>query len=318
MKKLLAFLFLCSISGSLLAQVDTVPPVLVCNNNLAVNLLATCAVSIWATDLIDLSLPNNEYNFLQFGIRRRCTGSGFPENTYSLSFYACDLGLQPMEVWARDTAGNTSSCHVNVIIQSPAGNCDPFNYLTTNTPSGNGILHTKVDVLGISDCFMDTIAMEYSTLAFPGPFSLGAGFQYNCFFTPPGYTTSVTPSKTINPTNGITTYDLVLISKHILGIEPLDSPYKLIAADANLDGQVTTSDIVLLRKLILGIIPEFPHKQSWRFVVKDYVFPNPANPFNPPFPESFVVPFTDDTGNYSIHFIGVKIGDVNNTAIPEN
>ncbi len=316
MKKLLAFsLFSCFFSA-VSAQVDTVPPVLVCLNNLQVNLQPTCSVSIWASDFLDTSSPINEYNYLQFGIRRRCAGIGFPENKNSLSFSACELGLNPIEVWARDTAGNTSSCQVNVIIESPAGNCDPFNYLTTNTPSGEGILHTKVAVLGISDCYMDTIAMEYSTYLFSGPGVQAAGFHYNCFFTPPGYTTSVTPSKTINPTNGITTFDLVLISKHILGIQPLDSPYKLIAADVNLDGLVNTADIVLLRKLLLGVVSEFPHKQSWRYVVKNYAFPNPANPFSPPFPESFVVPFTDDEGNYSIHFTGIKIGDVNGSAIP--
>ncbi|MFQ5445455.1 MAG: hypothetical protein ACE5FF_00840 [Saprospiraceae bacterium] len=32
---------------------------------------------------------------------------------------------------------------------------------------------------------------------------------------------------------GVTTYDLVLITKHILGVQPLGSPYKIIAADAN-------------------------------------------------------------------------------------
>ncbi len=205
-------MFLFAFSVSLHAQQDTIPPFLVCHNNLSVNLPANCALTIWATDFIDASVPNHEYNYLQFGIRRRCAGTGFPENTYSLDFSVCELGLVPIEVWARDTAGNTSSCHINVIIQSPAGSCDPFNYLTTNTPSGNGIVHTKIDVL--------------------------------------------------------------------------------------------------------GIIPEFPHKQSWRYVVKDYTFPNPANPFNPPFPESYVVPFTDDGGYYSIHFIGVKIGDVNFSVDP--
>ena len=46
----------------------------------------------------------------------------------------------------------------------------------------------------------------------------------------------VTPFKDDNFLNGVTTYDLVLISKHNLGIEPLDSPYKMVAADANKSG----------------------------------------------------------------------------------
>lgn len=317
MKKLLAVLLLCAFSFRLFAQTDTVPPTLTCKNNLTSNIQATCLASIWATDFIDETAPGFENN-LQYGIRRRCAGTGFPENKYKLDFSVCDLGLIPIEVWARDAAGNTSSCHINVIIQDFAGNCDPADYLTTNTPSGKGIPNTNVVVLGASDCFMDTITHQLSTYLFQGPAPMLAGYQYGCFFTLPGYNTSVTPSKSINPSNGVTTYDLVLISKHILGIEPLSSPYKLIAADANLDGAVTTADIVLLRKLILGIIPELPHKQSWRFVVKDYVFPNLSNPFQPPFPETYLVPATDDFRYYNIDFIGVKIGDVNDTASPEN
>jgi hypothetical protein len=41
---------------------------------------------------------------------------------------------------------------------------------------------------------------------------------------------TVTPEKDDNPLNGVTTLDLALISKHILGIENLNSPYKIIAA----------------------------------------------------------------------------------------
>src|SRR5690606_38908605 len=70
-------------------------------------------------------------------------------------------------------------------------------------------------------------------------------------FLPSNY--SILPVKDDNPLNGVTTFDLVLISKHILGSEPLNSPYKMIAADANKSGSITTFDIVEFRKLILGI-----------------------------------------------------------------
>ena len=54
----------------------------------------------------------------------------------------------------------------------------------------------------------------------------------------------LTPTKNINPLNGVSTFDLVLISKHILGISPLENPYQWIAADINQSGSVTTFDIV--------------------------------------------------------------------------
>ncbi|GAB1396341.1 hypothetical protein MASR1M65_11180 [Saprospiraceae bacterium] len=41
--------------------------------------------------------------------------------------------------------------------------------------------------------------------------------------------------KNINPVNGVTALDLAIIQQHILGGGTLNTPYKLIAADANND-----------------------------------------------------------------------------------
>jgi Cohesin domain len=121
------------------------------------------------------------------------------------------------------------------------------------------------------------------------------------------------PTLDINPLNGVTTYDLVLISKHILQTLPLDSPYKLIAADINRSGTITTFDMVELRKLILNINDNFTNNTSWRFVEAGFSFPNPNNPFATAFPE-----YTFINGLVPIeshNYIGVKVGDVNNTAV---
>ncbi len=126
---------------------------------------------------------------------------------------------------------------------------------------------------------------------------------------------TVTPYKNDNPLNGITTFDLVLISKHILGIEALGFPYKRIAADANKNNSITTFDIVEFRKLILGIYDTIPGNTSWRFVEKNYIFPDTIN-FNPwveAFPEN--IPNYNTSGSATADFIGIKIGDVNNTAV---
>lgn len=53
--------------------------------------------------------------------------------------------------------------------------------------------------------------------------------------------------------NGVTTFDLVTITKHILGTEPFTSGFQKIAADANRSGTVSTADVVELRRLILAI-----------------------------------------------------------------
>lgn len=121
---------------------------------------------------------------------------------------------------------------------------------------------------------------------------------------------TVTPAKDDNPMNGVSTFDLVLMSKHILGITPLPSPYKIIAADINKSNSVTSFDIVELRKLILGIYNDFPNNTSWRFILKEFEFTDDANPFVDMLEdyEFALVPPNSD-------FIGIKIGDLSGDVV---
>jgi hypothetical protein len=109
--------------------------------------------------------------------------------------------------------------------------------------------------------------------------------------------------------NGVSTLDLVMIQRHILEIQPLTSPYKLIAADANADGKITASDLTDIRKLVLGITSEFPKNVSWKFPIANQTM-DMSNPFN--CLESMVAHPGDTNANYD--FIAVKIGDVNGNA----
>ena len=128
-----------------------------------------------------------------------------------------------------------------------------------------------------------------------------------------GQNYSVTPYLDLDHLNGVSSFDLVLIAKHILEMEQLDSPYKMIAADINQSGSITTMDLVELRKLILYIDDEFANNTSWRFVESAFVFPVPTNPFATIFPEAVYI--NGLTSEEQHDFVGVKIGDVNGSAI---
>ncbi|MFK7810564.1 MAG: peroxidase family protein [Saprospiraceae bacterium] len=126
----------------------------------------------------------------------------------------------------------------------------------------------------------------------------------------------VTPSKNTNHLNGVTTNDLIKIIRHIVQIEYLDSPYKIIAADANNSGSVTTSDVVDLRKLLLFIDTELANNDSWTFVDADYVFNDPTDPFSDNFPTTKDVESAGDLLE-NLNFVAIKTGDVNGTANPD-
>jgi thiol-disulfide isomerase/thioredoxin len=110
-------------------------------------------------------------------------------------------------------------------------------------------------------------------------------------------TYTISPRKTDNLLDGVTTYDLVLISRHILGLEPFQHDWQVQAADVNASGFVTTFDIVHTRKVILGILDTFAGGLSWEFV-----------------PESA----TASNGGCA-DFRGIKLGDVNGPlAVPDD
>jgi len=117
------------------------------------------------------------------------------------------------------------------------------------------------------------------------------------------------PAKTNNPLQRVSTLDLVIIMKHILDKERLDSPYKMLAADVNQDGRISSVDLVITRQLILNIRTVFPNELSWLFVPKGYQFPPNQQPNINDIPQSITLADTD--GRYiNQDFIGVKMGDV--------
>ncbi len=120
----------------------------------------------------------------------------------------------------------------------------------------------------------------------------------------------ITASNNEGTKQGVSTLDLVLIQRHILGITPLDSPYKIIAADINGNEAISAADLLQLRKLILGLYADdkLPNNESWRFVDNAFSFVDAAQPF--PFDEMVNVNELS-YAMYNQNFIGVKIGDVN-------
>ena len=122
---------------------------------------------------------------------------------------------------------------------------------------------------------------------------------------------TIRPSLDSNYSGGVNILDVVLIQRHILAKDTLDSPYKWIAADVNRSGSVTVADILDIRRLILGALDSFSNNTSWRFVPASFKFPDSvANPLSLPFPDS--ISFTGlKTDTLNNDFIGIKVGDVN-------
>lgn len=133
---------------------------------------------------------------------------------------------------------------------------------------------------------------------------------------PDNQTYQVCLSKNTDPLNGVSTFDNVLLLKHILGIQLLDSPYKVIAAETgteNLPPDIL--DPYLIRILIVGVITDLP-APSWKFIPADAVL-DPLNPF-PDIPLPMGCKTVTLNGNATGQdFIGVKTADLNYTAVTD-
>jgi hypothetical protein len=257
----------------------------------------------------DNCTPSNQ---LTIAIRRSGTGTGFPTNAdgtpqTEVTFTCADLGTQLVELWSIDKAGNADYCETYVLVQDNAGICSPNGMATIA-----GALETEL-TQGVEDATIELNGTSNGTPVLNEVFSNVSGSYLFSNALPIAANATVTPIHDVDPLNGVNTWDLVLISRHILGLDPLNSPYKLIAADANKSGTVTTFDIVELRKLILGTYTALPNNNSWRFVDAGQQFTNNDNPFADVIRENLqLANIQNNVMNGD--FVGVKVGDVDGTA----
>jgi photosystem II stability/assembly factor-like uncharacterized protein len=165
--------------------------------------------------------------------------------------------------------------------------------------------------------FKDKLGRGLHKVSFPGVATTASDTTgFISLVELPGCTTTVfKPSRNDFPYNGLSSYDLVLISRHILNLEPLSTPYKLIAADANKSKTVTNFDIVQLRKILLGTDTAFTDNESWRFVRSDYQFSGQPNPLLDPFPEADTLELAQSAVTIA-PFTGLKVGDLDGDANP--
>ncbi|MCP3927972.1 MAG: T9SS type A sorting domain-containing protein [Bacteroidetes bacterium] len=190
-----------------------------------------------------------------------------------------------------------------------------FNAITTDS-----IANVTIDITANQSDYSENVTSDLST-----------GNNWSTFH-PIFYIGTVQVSleayQTDNCNNGVSTFDLLLLRKHILNTDPITDPFKLIAADANNSGTISTFDQVKLQQQILGQISCVP-AGSWKFIsafhFDDPVFVSEFNsdPLDTTDPEC--LEYDDGTIVWEItqgtevpdgwfDFNGIKIGDLNENA----
>ena len=286
--------------------VDTTTPNLICDK-----------IFMQMTDQLEFTVFAHEFVVSLMG---NCTDSA----DFTLTFDPNDPGLDSLVITCDDVAGtdqvlievfiyaidefgNIDSCKTALESGDPRGHCPP------DSLSGGaltGLIQNHVD-----DQPKEGVEVFlYSENDYRQKWSNEHGHYWIDSISKMDGPLELKPQYDYHPLNGVSTYDIYLIQRHILGIENISNPYYMIAADVNDDGRIDVRDIAELRNLILGRIDEFRDNTSWRFIDGDHEFPGGMLPTQLYLPESVWI---ESQGERIItrDFKAVKIGDVNGNAL---
>lgn len=216
-------------------------------------------------------------------------------------------GCKMIQMWVTDQNGNTSFCETFVDIQlnGQSNNCNGNTLVSTI--SGKIIKENE-------EAIAEVVVKMEGTEANPSITNEEGKFVFDPMINGGNY--NVVPAKDGDDLNGVSTLDLVMIQRHILGLEKLGTPYKMIAADVNNSGNISASDLTELRKLILGLNAGFTNNTSWRFFDAAHNFVDPFDPWRGSLSETYAI--ENLSSSMDLSFIGVKIGDVNGNAKGSN
>jgi hypothetical protein len=106
---------------------------------------------------------------------------------------------------------------------------------------------------------------------------------------------------------GVSIADAIKVERHLAFVEEFDSPFKMIAADVNLSDNVSVADVVKIKRY-LAELEDLPNG-NWTFVDADFDI-NMSNWYDAP---RYIDAVITDKDLDLLDFVGVRMGDVNNT-----
>ncbi len=288
-----------SIRTQIISLIDNTPPIIECPSDTVLNIVLAGTNSIVYALGPEVQDNCDSMSMISFQIDFGNNGSidSLGLLVDSLLIIDFPIGVTTLSFEAEDVCGNMSACSTQVVVNG----FGPPGFATIS-----GQVYTEEME------YLEDIVVQLNGTFSDSTITIGDGY-YEFINIPQGHNYSIAPYNNENPVNGLSTFDLILLLRHILEIEFLDSPYKVIAGDINRSGNLSTIDIVELRQLILGIIPTFQSNTSWRFVDASFVFPNNENPFQSSFPEYCTINNLDEEVE-NMDFISVKTGDLNYSA----
>ncbi|PHI21604.1 hypothetical protein CEQ90_01970 [Lewinellaceae bacterium SD302] len=241
---------------------DCKAPTPICINGLTATLMPDGMgggmAAIWASDFIaspSFDCSGDVFFAIYRDGEQPAVGNISPQDT-GLVLDCDDLGPLAVRIYAVDPFGQADYCLTMLLVQA-------FNPTVCTNGDGElaGVVSTPAD-----DMMNGVTVNITSDLMADAALTTNGLYQFTSLDAGNDYTVEPTHNPAINLGN-VTTADLIMISRHILGLEPLTGEYQLLAANANQDANVNILDIIAIRRVILGLDNSFQATNSWRFYV---------------------------------------------------
>ncbi|NNE14011.1 MAG: T9SS type A sorting domain-containing protein [Saprospiraceae bacterium] len=283
---------------------SNVPPLPICLANVVWSLGNLAPTEIWASDF-DLKsegacgLSNLTFSF----VSPLDASYPVPSAMYDCSDIPNGIEAEfEITVFVIDDEGRFSSCNSTLQLQDTQDLCTDVGNISTiggniNTEMSEPLENVMVELHNMSS---EETTMEMTTQ--------NGGYAFENISS--SYEYEVQPHFDYDYLNGVSTLDLIMIQRHVLGLKPIESPYGLIAADVNNSGSVSAIDLIQLRKLILGVYSDLPENESWVFVPQKHKFVDTAAPWD--YPRTMHLE-NMNASEMDASFVAVKVGDINNS-----
>lgn len=291
---------------------DCSAPAPICKQGLAMALMSDgqggAINTVWASDYVASPIydcngqgPETDKNGLKkitrYSINR--VGQTPHIDSTSLTFTCAEAGQKvDIELHAWDNLGNHGYCTTYLLVQDNRGICPVLPGITGTVATAQGARMRNIPL----DAKQEIVAYQTKTDK--------DGF-YRFQDLPEGESYVVRPIMKSGDVNGVNTQDLNLMLEILQNKLDKFSPYQLLAADIDQNGEINTEDFAKLRQIIFQR-DSFPHNNCWRFVDATYAISKSLKLGN--YPDSVLV--SELNTGVTADFVAIKLGDLNGSYVP--
>jgi hypothetical protein len=218
----------------------------------------------------------------------------------SLTFTCADAGQKvELELHAWDNLGNHGYCVTYVLVQDNRRICPVPPGISGSVATAQGVRMRNVN-----------LNAKHELVAYQTKTDKDGVYRFQDL--PEGERYVLRPTMKAGDANGVSTQDLNLLLEMLQNKLDKFTPYQIIAADIDQNGEVNAEDFAKLRQIVIFRRDSFPQGNAWRFIPADLPLVKTLKPGL--YPDSVIVSSLDS--GIVANFMAIKLGDLDGSFLP--